>query len=172
MLRNLCDDLANRFFNFRPSRSRPNGTQTFRRTSQANVTGHHRDDPSQGASSGASGVYVPPHMASNFQSSARTSSSTDSRYSKQQLLDLYQAYSAPQNGTRPLEEILTEGWNPGSTHTASSSSSWGRREDTKDAPIGPDICWDQEGSVQPLGLEEMDEEEKEVNNPKFMSAFY
>lgn len=42
----------------------------------------------------------------------------------------------------------------------SSHGGWGRRDDKESA--GPEICWDHEGSVLPLGLTEMTDEEREV----------
>ena len=35
---------------------------------------------------------------------------------------------------------------------------------------GPDICWDHEGSVNPIALQEMTEEEKEVHMTRAISA--
>ena len=42
------------------------------------------------------------------------------------------------------------------------SSSWGRSEQGREVQTGPEICWDRDGTIEPLGLVEMDEEEKEV----------
>lgn len=42
-----------------------------------------------------------------------------------------------------------------------NSAGWGKRDDMKEA-AGPDICWDHEGSVNPIAMQEMSEEEKEV----------
>lgn len=45
-----------------------------------------------------------------------------------------------------------------------SGGAWGRsNEHGKENPPGPDVCWDREGTMQPLGLSEMTEEEKEVS---------
>ncbi len=42
-----------------------------------------------------------------------------------------------------------------------SNGGWGKRDDMKEA-AGPDICWDHEGSVNPVAMQEMTEEEREV----------
>ena len=76
-------------------------------------------------------------------------------------MDFYRSQSALQNGTSGLQDVLTEGWNPGNAQSGSNGN-WGRRDEAKDGPTGADICWDSNGSVQPLGLVEMGEEEKEV----------
>ncbi|EKG14154.1 GYF domain-containing protein, partial [Macrophomina phaseolina MS6] len=52
-----------------------------------------------------------------------------------------------------------------------SGGAWGRSsEQGKENPPGPDVCWDREGTMQPLSLVDMTEEEKEhfsssVNSP-------
>ena len=59
-----------------------------------------------------------------------------------------------------MNEFLLDGWTPGVNGTGSAG--WGRREDHKDT-AGPEICWDHDGSVQPMALLDMTAEEKEVN---------
>ena len=56
--------------------------------------------------------------------------------------------------------MLLDGWSPGVN--GASSGGWAKREDHKEAG-GPEICWDHEGSVIPLAMIDMTEEEKEVN---------
>lgn len=43
-----------------------------------------------------------------------------------------------------------------------TSASWGRSEQSRDSQPAPDICWDRDGTLEPLGLIEMDDEEREV----------
>jgi len=43
-----------------------------------------------------------------------------------------------------------------------TNGGWGKKEDHKEGISGPDICWDHEGKVQPLGLIDMTDHEKEV----------
>jgi PERQ amino acid-rich with GYF domain-containing protein len=56
------------------------------------------------------------------------------------------------------------GWEPHATNGASSAS-WGRKDDhgrEREAPSGVDQCWDRDGSILPLSLAGMTDEEKEV----------
>ena len=62
----------------------------------------------------------------------------------------------------PVEELLMDGWSPNGTNGISNGG-WGRSDEHKDIN-GPEICWDHSGSVQPLGLIPMSDEEKEVRN--------
>jgi PERQ amino acid-rich with GYF domain-containing protein len=123
----------------------------------------HQRETSQPANPAAtSAVYVPPHLNSNYQPSfTRNTSTVDSRYSKEQLLDLFRAQGDLGNMHKNVAEHLIEGWNPGPTSSAANGM-WTRREDHKDSSNAPEICWDSEGSVQPLGLIDFSEEEKEV----------
>jgi PERQ amino acid-rich with GYF domain-containing protein len=73
------------------------------------------------------------------------------------MLDMYRTQG---NATKSLADVLTEGWSPGTIGT-SSNGGWSRRDEQKDH-TGPEICWDHDGTVQPLGLIDMTEEEKEV----------
>lgn len=58
-----------------------------------------------------------------------------------------------------MDDLFVDGWTPNINGT--SNGGWGRRDDHKDA-TGPEICWDHNGSVQPLALIDMTEEEKGV----------
>lgn len=149
-------------YNFR-SRVRTNGaTQTFRRLSLATINSHQRDGSQSNNPPPGAGVYVPPHLNSNYQQNySRNSSLIDSRYSKDQLLDLFRAQGEAGSLSKNTSEHLIEGWNPG-TSLAATNGAWNRRDEHKDAISGPDICWDYDGSTQPLGLLELSEEEKEV----------
>ena len=53
------------------------------------------------------------------------------------------------------------GWNPGDAN-AISNGAWSKKDDHKDSGAGPEVCWDYEGRVVPLGLVDITEEEKEV----------
>ena len=123
----------------------------------------HQRDGSQTNSNtipSSGSVYVPPHLNSNYQSNYnRNGSSAESRYSKDQLLDLFRAQEKNASSNANLDDLYVEGWNPASAN-GGSSGGWGKRDDHKDG--GPEICWDHEGSVHPIGLIEMSEEEREV----------
>ena len=84
---------------------------------------------------------------------------SDTRYSKEQLLDMFRAQH--DRGSQPnVEDFLIEGWNPKDIN-GTGGAPWGRHDDRKDVH-GPETCWDQDGSVHPLGLIPLTEEEREV----------
>lgn len=155
------------------SRARINGaTQTFRRPSVATSILHQRDGSQSINPTASSGVYVPPHLSSNYQPSfPRNSSTVDARYSKEQLLDLFRAHGESGGLYKNASEHLLEGWNP-SAPSSAANGTWNRRGDYKDGNSGPEICWDHEGSIQPLGLIDMSEEEKEVRRWHYYNAEY
>ena len=87
---------------------------------------------------------------------------TDTRYSKEQLLDLYKVQQSSDGGLRDgLASLYVGGWQP-DVPNGVATGSWGRSDNSRDSQSGPDICWDRDGSIEPLGLLEMDDEEKEV----------
>ena len=59
-----------------------------------------------------------------------------------------------------LEDLFIDGWNPKDVN-GTAGLVWARNDERKDVH-GPEICWDHDGSVQPLGLIPMTDEEKEV----------
>ena len=108
-------------------------------------------------------VDVPPHLNSNYQPTySRTTAVGDSRYSKDQLLDLFRAQGESGNSKQNLSDLFVDGWNPGAAQNLSNGT-WGRRDDNKESGSGPEICWDYDGSTQPIGLTEFSEEELEVS---------
>jgi PERQ amino acid-rich with GYF domain-containing protein len=61
-----------------------------------------------------------------------------------------------------LSYLYVGGWEPHATNGASSAS-WGRKDDHgREAPSGVDQCWDRDGSILPLGLTDMTDDEREV----------
>ena len=104
---------------------------------------------------------MPPHLNSNYQSSYnRNGSSNESRYSRDQLLDLFKTQEKSGFSSVNLNDLFVDGWSPTNTN-GTNNGGWGKRDDNKDAS-GPEICWDHEGSVHPVALAEMTEDEKEV----------
>jgi PERQ amino acid-rich with GYF domain-containing protein len=144
---------------------RANGaTQTFRRPSHATTTsGSAPTAASRDASnlsnlhSSNPGVYVPPHAQSG-----RNGSAAEGRYSRPQLIQLFREQNDSEEIKDGLSHLFVGAWEPSITNGASSAS-WGRRDDTKEGPSGVDLCWDRDGSVLPLGLTDMTDEEREVS---------
>ncbi|KAK5135648.1 hypothetical protein LTR08_004949 [Meristemomyces frigidus] len=134
---------------------RTNGaTQTFRRPSGASsMAGPNQQPPDGSTPAQPPPRYVPPH---------RNGTHTDSRYSKDQLLDAFRAQQSAEGGLRDgLPGLYIGGWQP-DTANGAVSAGWGRTDHGRDVQPGPDVCWDREGRVEPLGLTDMDEEEREL----------
>ena len=138
---------------------RANGaTQTFRRPSLAtnqSATSQPRDSASltNRNSSENPGVYIPPHRNGNL---------AEHRYSKEQLLELFQNQHENNDLSEELGGLYVTGWEP-SVANGVTSGSWGRRdESSKDLALGVDVCWEREGTSVPLSLADMTDEEKEV----------
>lgn len=147
-----------------PDRSRrPNGTtQTFRRpsnqapTTSMNSQNRESSNTAQNRTSvEGAGVYIPPHR--------NGATSEGSRYSKDQLLDLYRAEHTAGDLRNGIGNLFMSGWEPKTTNGASSAS-WGRRDDQRDAAVGADACWVPEGNALPISLTEMTAEEREVKS--------
>lgn len=87
---------------------------------------------------------------------------TDPRYSKNQLLDLYRLQQSVDEGVQDdLQSLYVGGWQPNAVNVANGAG-WGRNDISREQPPGPDVCWDDDGSFEPLSLTEMDDEEREV----------
>lgn len=138
-------------------------TQTFRRPSVATNPSHTREtNQPTTASTSTAAAYIPPHMSSNYQSSmTRNGAASDIRYSKEQLLNLYKAQRESGNLGKDVADYFVADWNP-HVETSALNGAWGKRDDLKDAPSGPEVCWDHGGNVEPLGLMDMTDDEKEV----------
>lgn len=141
---------------------RTNGaTQTFRRpshaTSLSGSTAHSasRDAPApQNASN--SGVYVPPHAQLG-----RNGSSAEGRFSRDQLTQLFRT----QRDGDDLVDVASLSMGARESHATNgvTGASWGRNHDhSRDAQSGVEQCWDRDGSIEPLSLRDLTDEEREV----------
>jgi PERQ amino acid-rich with GYF domain-containing protein len=102
------------------------------------------------------GVYVPPHA------NAGRSGSSDQRYGRSQLLDLFKNLQEAESLADGLASLYVDGWKPNITN--GTNHGWGRKEESgKDAHPGADVCWDRDGAIFPLCLAAMTDEEKEVS---------
>ncbi|KXT05990.1 hypothetical protein AC578_369 [Pseudocercospora eumusae] len=139
------------------SRRMNGATQTFRRPSGATntpSTAQQHDAPAPAPR------YVPPH---------RNGTLPDTRYNKDQLFESFRVQQTLDGGLSDgLSELFVGGFNPDMANGASPG--WGRNEHNRDVQPGPDVCWGRDASHEPLGLQEMDDEEREyfttsVNTP-------
>lgn len=110
------------------------------------------------------GVYIPPHLHSNNNSSSylRNGVSGESRYSKDQMVDIYKAQRDSGALDRNLEQLFSGGWNPFEQRDEATSS-WERRDKGREQTAGPEICWNPQVDDDPLSLLEMTDSEKEVS---------
>jgi hypothetical protein len=98
--------------------------------------------------------YVPPHRNGTL--------SDTMRYSKDELLDVGKQLRSIDAGLADeLSDLYAGNWRPEMAN-GTSSAAWGRGDHNRDAQAGPDVCWEKNGLVEPLGLVPMDDEEKEV----------
>ena len=115
-----------------------------------------------GNPSPSTGVYVPPHLNSNYQSAyGRNGITAEGRYSKDQLLELFRAQGKAGQPHTSIDELFVDGWSPGPVN-GTSNGGWGKKDDHKEISSGPELCWDHEGKVQPLGTIDMTDHEREV----------
>ena len=156
----FCPPYVPRLKHLRRSRARANGApQQYRRASLASSMSQ-RDNSQPNPPTPSSAVYLPPHLNSNFQASYSRSSGADCRYSKDQLLDFYRTQADTQTTHINIADLYVGGWNP-EISTSANNDTWVRRDEQREV-YGPEVCWDASGSVEPLSLREMTEEEKEV----------
>ena len=153
------------------SRSRVNGaTQTFRRpsvattpsnsSSQAQAQAQPREMPPT-PSTNHGGVYIPPHLNANHPSnSTRSLPLGDVRYSKDQLLTIYQTLKDTAALDRSLEDIFLGTWDP--LDAKISLSILAGRGDSKDQTTGPEVCWNYTVDANPFGMTDLTEDEKQV----------
>ncbi|KAG9234065.1 hypothetical protein BJ875DRAFT_27427 [Amylocarpus encephaloides] len=138
-----------------------NGTLTLRRSSTTPF-----------AQTSSQGEMLLPTPGPDMQSSQQTSmyeQSTDTRYSKNQLLDIYKGQEEVGVPQRDLSHLFINNWNPEHSNGTNGRSGWGKTNDGRDS-YGPEICWDTHGNIRPMGLEEMSEQERilfagDVNSP-------
>lgn len=134
-----------------------NGTLTLRRSS----TAPYAQQPSQGDS-------VLTTHSSDIQSSSQQPTTTlyeqptETRYSKDQLLDIFRSQQTSDALNGDVSRLFTSTWDPGHSNGANGRG-WGKTNDSRETH-GPEVCWDQNGSVQPIGLEEMSALEKSVRD--------
>ncbi|CAG8962307.1 hypothetical protein HYFRA_00005362 [Hymenoscyphus fraxineus] len=93
--------------------------------------------------------------------------STDTRYSKNQLLDIYRAQEESGGLQGDVSRLFVNNWNPEQSNGTNGRTGWGKSGDGRDS-YGPEACWDTNGLIRPVGLEEMSEQEKVVGEPHLL----
>jgi len=87
---------------------------------------------------------------------------TEFRYTKNQLLDIYKAQRESGGLDRDISHLFENGWDPTQSNGANGRASWGKSSDGRDNQ-GPNIAWEPKGNIEPLSLQPMTEEEKNVS---------
>ena len=139
-----------------PRSRRANGTSntSHRRPSLSTTLTHpptsqHSQPP---LTPSTSNVYHPPH---HFNRSG-AGNVVSTAYAKEDLLSIFKAQE--QNGTlREVKDLMLGDLSSGSG--GGGGGGWGR---SGDEVCGAEVCWDKEGGLKPVSLEDMNEEEKEV----------
>lgn len=60
-----------------------------------------------------------------------------------------------------MQSLFVGGWQPEATN--GTTQPWGRADQARDTQPGPEACWEKDGSVEPMGLTDMDDDEREVS---------
>lgn len=85
----------------------------------------------------------------------------DNRFSKEQLLDIYRSHQASDFPAKDVSSLYVNGWDPAHSNGANGRG-WGKTGDGRETN-GPHICWDDNGSVPLMSLQEMTDVEKAVS---------
>ena len=125
-----------------------NGTLTFRRSSTT---------PNAQSSSQGDSALLTPNMETSDQAG-------DTRYAKNQILEVYNQHQAPDPPNGDVNVILDPNWDPVHSN-GTSGRGWIRSSDSGDTH-GPYGCWDQNGDQRPIALEAMTDSERLVSFPQ------
>ncbi|KAL2267944.1 hypothetical protein VTJ83DRAFT_5221 [Remersonia thermophila] len=82
------------------------------------------------------------------------------RYTKEELLDIYK--NSFDSSLVDTSSLLMPTWNPTPQINGTQARPWGKTSDSSHAPQDPSACWDADGTVKPISLEEMSAEEREM----------
>ena len=132
-----------------------NGTLTLRRSSTTPFAQSSQGEPPLPTQSAET-------TSVQQQSSLSYDRSSNARFSKSQLLDIYRAQQDSDALNGDVSTLFTNTWDPGHSNGANGRG-WGKSGDTRDS-YGPDVCWNSSGDGQPIGLEETSELEKSVSH--------
>ncbi|KAK3688928.1 hypothetical protein B0T22DRAFT_460491 [Podospora appendiculata] len=135
---------------------RSNGTRTFRRQSTTpfnQSASANSVDVSQHFA-----VDAPPPLSANHQPNNYDSPGS-LRYSKEELLEIYK--NTPEAAQPNPASLFMSNWNPNHTN-GSTSRPWAKSGESPHIPQDPTVCWEPDGIMRPIGLEEMTRDEREL----------
>jgi hypothetical protein len=87
------------------------------------------------------------------------------------MIDIYKAQRDSGALDRNLEQLFSGGWNP-FEQKDEAVSAWDKRDKGKDQTAGPEICWNPQVDDDPLSLQDMTDEEKEVRPDPYCPAIF
>lgn len=147
----------------------PNGTLTLRRTSATPHSNANAQNSAQGEAT-ASALNAESSASQTQQySNLGVDSVGEARFSKDKLLELFRRQQTSEDVRPDVSKLYVNNWDPANTQSTNGRG-WGKSTDTRDQNYGPEVCWDTSGHMQPIGLEEMTEEEKEVSSSASVSS--
>ncbi|KAK4666445.1 kinesin-like protein [Podospora pseudopauciseta] len=131
---------------------RSNGTRTFRRPSTTPFNQNLSSNPADLMQSSVSDT------PSSYPNSQPGFGEGAAKYTREELLDIFNSIEPAK---MDVSSLLEPNWNPGHLNGSQPSARpWGKSGDSGHAPQDPSVCWDADGSVKPIGLEDMTEEER------------
>ncbi|PSR78785.1 hypothetical protein BD289DRAFT_485863 [Coniella lustricola] len=148
---------------------RSNGTAILRRSS---TTPFNNYSQSANPATAAIDSSYPPAVSESPVASAHsfppTADSQAGKYCQEELLEVARAVAAGSQAV-DVSSLLMEGFQPGGHVNGHSSRAWGKPTETS-SHNDPTVCWNNDGSSIPLGLQDMSIDEKElfasdVNSP-------
>jgi len=105
---------------------------------------------------------VPPHA---YNISSRNCSTGEGRYSKDELLSIFRAQKDNGELDKNLSSLIVGDWSHGAVDVVRNGS-WNKMDEDPSGS-GPDLCWEHNGKLEPLGLDPMTAEEKDVRSTSF-----
>lgn len=150
-----------------PSRIRgrgSNGTAILRRSSMTpfnNNSSQANANPPSTASDNhmTTAMNEPPTSTASSFFPNNDSTSNTAKYSREELLQVGANLASSQGPD--LSQLLMSGFHPGGFVNGNSSRAWGKSQDAN-GNNDPTICWNADGTSDPLLLQEMTADEQEV----------
>lgn len=142
-----------------------NGTAILRRSSMTPFNNNNQANANPPSTAADNHVATPSNepMPSTTSSFFPNSDSTSNagKYSREELLQVGANLASSQGPD--LSQLLMSGFHPGGFVNGNSSRAWGKSQDAN-GNNDPTICWNADGTSDPLLLQEMTAEEQEVGN--------
>ncbi|KAL7273781.1 kinesin-like protein [Rhizina undulata] len=143
-----------------PRTRRANGTSSTHRRLSLSTTLTHPPTPSHQTplTPSSSNVYHPPHHYNRGGAGSFTSTS----YGKEELLSIFKVQDQSGGLNRKIDELILG--------DIGSGGGWSREDAAGNTVAGAEVCWEKDGGLKPVSLEEMTEEERDlfassVNSP-------